>query len=94
MLHLENTIQTLVNKLKLMGAKYVAAVGRDTIDSGRHSKHGQLGQKCRPVTWAQASGPSAQIDGEGQVDVIVALSLPAGPVERKLSVLPSLQGGD
>lgn len=51
-------------------------------------------QRYHPFTWAQASGPSAQVYRQGQVDVIVALSLPAGPVERKLSVLSPLQGGD
>lgn len=41
-------------------------------------------------TWAQASGPPAQVDRQGQVDIIVALSLPAGPVEWKLSIFSPL----
>lgn len=32
------------------GGEYVAAGGRDTVDSGRHSEHGQPGRKCRPFT--------------------------------------------
>ena len=45
------------------------------------------------VTWTQASSPPAQVDRKGQVHVVLAVLLPAGPVEGELGVVSTLQGG-
>ena len=89
------------SQVKGIWGKYVGSWKvRDTMENadseGGHSRHGHPGHRDTrgPFTWAQASSPPAQVDGQGQVDIIVALSLPAGPVERKLSILSPLQGGD
>lgn len=44
-------------------------------------------------TCAQASCPPAEVHRQGQVDVIVTLTLPTGPVERDITAVTPVQGG-
>lgn len=91
-----------VNKLKAFQKTYVGSRKGCDMMKCADSEEGipEIGTPAKeipgghPFTWAQASSPPAQVDRQGQVDIIVALSLPAGPVEWKLSVFSPLQGGD
>lgn len=44
-------------------------------------------------TCAHASCPPTEIDRQGQVDVMVTLTLPTGPVEREIAAVTPVQGG-
>lgn len=44
-------------------------------------------------TCAHASCPPTEVDRQGQVDVMVTLTLPTGPVEREIAAVTPVQGG-
>ncbi len=44
-------------------------------------------------TCAHASYPPAEVDRQGQVDVMVTLTLPTGPVEGEIAAVTPMQGG-
>lgn len=44
-------------------------------------------------TCAHASCPPAEVYRQGQVDVMVTLTLPAGPVEGEIAAVTPMQGG-